>query len=155
MTKPAFVLIFMFLLSGLFAQEAKWQFAPSLGIDMGGAIPVPLSSVPKGAKGTTKLKPNLGIAFQRNMNEKWSIAVETSYHILSIDAYVDVIRQPFWSDDRSYATYFSGEAFTSTELQFIELPLVAYYHFNDRWSLTFGAYYSIILNGKLETEGRN
>jgi hypothetical protein len=155
MNKLAFVFIFSLIASGIIAQEAKWQFSPSLGIDMGGAIPVPLSSVPKGAKGTPKLKPNLGIAFQRNFNENWSVGVEASYHILSIDAYVEVISQPFWSDDRSYATYFSGEAFTSTELQFIEIPLIGYYHFNDRWSMVFGAYYSIILNGRLETEGRN
>jgi hypothetical protein len=155
MTKPLLIVVFIFLFGNIFAQEAKWQFAPSLGIDMGGAIPVPLSSVPKGAKGTPKLKPNLGIGFYRTFNHRWNMGFEVSYHILSIDAYVNVISQPFWSDDRSYATYFSGEAFTSTELQFIEFPVIAYYKFNERWSMAFGAYYSYILNGKLETEGRN
>lgn len=156
MIKNLFLLISIFVFTtGVNAQDAKWQFAPFLGIDMGGAIPVPLSSVPKGAKGTPKLKPALGIAFQRNFNERWSLGVEASYHILAIDAYVEVISQAFWSDDRSYATYFSGEAYSSTELQFIEFPLIGYYHFNERWSMVLGAYYSVILNGQLETEGRN
>jgi hypothetical protein len=122
---------------------------------MGGAIPIPLSEMPDDAKGNPKIKPTLGIAFQRNLNERWSLGAELNYHDLAIDAEVTVISQAYWADDRSYATYFSGEAYSSTELQFIEVPLVAYYHFNDRWSLTFGAYYSFILNGKLETEGRN
>lgn len=155
MNKFIFLIILSILCTGLIAQEAKWQFSPSLGIDMGGAIPVPLSSVPKGAKGTPKLKPTLGIAFQRNFDKRWSLGAEVNYHILAIDASVSVVSQAFWSDDRSYATYFSGEAYTSTELQFVEFPLIAYYNFNKRWSLIFGAYYSIILNGRLETEGKN
>ncbi|WP_346858031.1 outer membrane beta-barrel protein [uncultured Draconibacterium sp.] len=155
MNKTFFVLLFLLSFTSLIAQDTKWQFSSSLGIDMGGAIPLPLSEVPDDAKGTPKLKPNLGIAFQRNFNERWSLGTELSYHTLSIDAIVNVVSQAFWSDDRSYATYFSGEAYSSTELQFIEIPIQAYYHVNSRWSLVLGAYYSVILKGKLETEGRN
>lgn len=155
MNKTLLVLFFSLSFTSLIAQDSKWQFSSSLGIDMGGAIPLPLSEVPDDAKGTPKLKPNLGIAFQRNFNERWSLGTELSYHTLAVDAELNVVSQAFWADDRSYATYFSGEAYSSTELQFIEIPLTAYYHFNERWSLVFGAYYSIILKGKLETEGRN
>jgi hypothetical protein len=151
-----FLLLFFFLTStGIFAQDTKWEFASSLGVDMGGAIPMPLSEMPDDAKASPKLKPNLGIAFKRNINERWSLGTELSYHTLAVDANVNVISQAFWSDDRSYATYFSGEAFSSTELQFVEIPFTTYYHFNKRWSLVFGAYYSVLLNGRLETEGRN
>lgn len=155
MNKYIFILIFCLTVTLLKAQEAKWQFASTLGIDMGGVIPLPLSEVPDDAEATPKLKPTLGVAFQRNFNERWSLGTELNYHTLAIDASVNAVSQAFWSDDRSYATYFSGEAYSSTELQFIEIPLKAYYHFNKRWSLVFGAYYSIILKGKLETEGRN
>ncbi len=139
----------------LVAQEYKWEFSSLLGVEMGGAIPIPLSEMPDDAKGNPKIKPTLGIAFQRNLNERWSLGAELNYHNLAIDAEVNVISQAYWADDRSYATYFSGEAFSSTELEFVEIPLTAYYHFNERWALVFGAYYSFILNGKLETEGRN
>ena len=155
MNKTLLALILSLTFTSLVAHDTKWEFSSSLGIDMGGAIPLPLSEVPDDAKGTPKLKPNLGISFQRNFNERWSLGTELSYHTLSIDAEVNVVSQAFWADDRSYATYFSGEAYSSTELQFIEIPLTAYYHFNERWSLVFGAYYSIILKGKLETEGKN
>ncbi len=155
MNKYLLVLIFSVTFTSIIAQESKWEFAPLLGIDMGGVIPLPLSEIPDDANGTPKLKPALGIAFQHNFNEHWSLGTELSYHTLSIDASVNVVSQAFWSDDRSYATYFSGEAYSSTELQIIEIPLTAYYHFNERWSLVFGAYYSIVLDGVLETEGRN
>jgi len=155
MIKYILITILCLSIFSLSAQEVKWQFAPALGIDMGGVIPIPLSEVPDDAKGTPKLKPNLGVGFLRNINERWSLGAELSYHTLSIDAEVNVISQAFWADDRSYATYFSGEAYSSTELQFIEFPITAYYNFNHRWSLVFGGYYSIILKGKLETEGRN
>jgi len=155
MNKIVSIIIFCFSITSLKAQESKWQFAPSLGIDMGGAIPIPLSAVPKDAKGTPRLMPTLGVGMQRSLNERWSLGAEMNYHILSIDGYVNVVSQPFWSDDRSYATYFTGEAYTTTELRFVEFPLTSYYRFNDRWSLIFGAYYSIILKAKLETEGKN
>lgn len=155
MNKYLFVIIFTCVFTSVLAQENKWEFTSLLGIDMGGAIPLPLSEVPDDAKGTPKLKPNLGIGFQYNFNARWSLGTELSYHNLSVDAVVNVVSQAFWSDDRSYATYFSGEAYSSTELQFIEIPLKIYYNFNDRWSLIVGAYYSIVLDGKLETEGRN
>lgn len=136
------------------AQENKWQFASSLGIDMGGAIPIPLSEIPDDAKGSPKLMPTLGISFQRNFSERWSLSTEASYHILGIDAVAHVVSQPFWSDDRSYATYFSGEAYFSTELQFIEIPVLAYYYFNEKWALVFGGYYSIIIQGSFESGGK-
>jgi len=155
MNKFFLLLIFGFCVSTLSAQDPKWQFAPSLGLDVGGAIPIPLSEMPDDAKADTKFRPTLGLALQRNLSERWSLGAEVNYHILAVDAEVTVISQAFWSDDRSYATYFSGEAYSSTELQFVEIPLVAHFHFNDRWSLVFGGYSSIILKGKLETEGRN
>ena len=92
---------------------------------------------------------------QRILNERWNVGLEASYHTIAIDGSVNVVSQAFWSDDRSYATYFTGEAYTDTELKFIELPLKAYHKFNERWSMLFGAYYSIILDAKLETEGKN
>lgn len=155
MTKYIFTLLFIFTLISSKAQDAKWEFTSTLGIDLGGVIPLPLSEMPDDAEASLKIRPTLGLGVQRNVNERWSLGVEANYHILAIDAYVNVISQTFWSDDRSYATYFSGEAYSSTELQFIEIPLTAYYHFNERWALVFGAYYSIITKGKLETEGKN
>lgn len=155
MTKYIFTLIFFLVLTNIQAQNAKWKLTTSPGIDMGGVIPLPLSEMPDDAKGNPRLKPALGIALHRNFNDRWSLGAEINYHTLAIDAEVNVISQAFWSDDRSYATYFSGEAYSSTELQFIEIPITTCYHFNKRWSIVFGGYFSIMTKGKLETEGKN
>ena len=122
---------------------------------MGMTIPVPMSAVSGDAEVKPKLMPTFGVGAQRYLSDKWGLGLEVNYHILSIDGTVNVVSQPFWSDDRSYATYFSGEANTRTELRFLEFPLIAHFHINEHWALQMGAYYSVILHAKLETEGKN
>ncbi len=155
MNRLAVFLVLSFAWIGIGAQENTWKFKATGGIDMGMAIPIPLSAVPGDAEVKPRLMPTVGVGAQRYFSDKWSFGLEINYHILSIDGTVNVVSQPFWSDDRSYATYFSGEANTSTELRFLEFPLIAQYHINEHWALHMGAYYSVILNAKLETEGKN
>lgn len=137
------------------AGEPGWKIAPALGIDMGGAVPIPFSSIPDGSKGTPRLTPNLGLGFQYSLNNKWNIVAEVNYHILSYTAMANVRSQPFWSDDRSYSLYFSGEAHSSTELRFVEFPVLACLQPGEHWSLVFGGYYSRMIEGTFETEGKN
>ncbi|MEE4258153.1 MAG: porin family protein [Bacteroidales bacterium] len=155
MNRLAFFFVLSFAWIGMGAQENPWQFKATGGIDMGMAIPLPFSAVPGEAEVMPRLMPTLGLGAQYFFSDKWSLGLEINYHILAIDGVVNVVSQPFWSDDRSYATYFSGEANTSTELRFLEFPLIAHYHINERWALHLGAYYSVILKAKLETEGKN
>jgi len=46
MTKYIFTLIFFLILNSIKAQDVKWELAPSLGIELGGVIPIPLSEMP-------------------------------------------------------------------------------------------------------------
>ncbi len=155
MNRLAFFLVLNIAWIGIAAQESKWQFKATGGIDVGVAIPIPMSAVPGDAQVKPRLMPTVGVGAQYNFSDKWSLGLEINYHILAIDGTVDVVSQPFWSDDRSYATYFSGEANTSTELRFLEFPLIGHYHINEHWAFHMGAYYSVILSAKLETEGKN
>jgi hypothetical protein len=155
MNRLAIFLVLSFAWTSVLAQETTWKLKATGGIDMGVAIPIPMSAVPGDAEVKPRLMPTVGVGAQRYFSDKWSLGLEINYHILSIDGTVNVVSQPFWSDDRSYATYFSGEANTSTELRFLEFPLIAHYRINEHWALHMGAYYSVILKGKLETEGKN
>lgn len=155
MNKIILFIFSLFVFLSAQTQEPKWMLSPTIGIDMGGAIPIPLSTIPKGSKGTPKLTPILGLAFQHSINNKWNLGIEANYHVLSFTGTANVISQPFWSDDRTNVIYFSGEAYSTTELRFVEFPLAAYFKLNEHWSIQFGAYYSIILEGKFETEGKN
>jgi hypothetical protein len=147
-----FTAIFVFY-SPIFSQEVKWQLYPSLGIDMGGAIPVPLSKIPDGVKGTPKLTPNLGLGTQYSLNDKWNIAFDISYHTLLFTASADVRSQEFFSDDGQSVLYFSGETHSKVEIRFAGFPISAFYKLNENWSLIMGAYYSFVLEGSFETEG--
>jgi len=137
------------------AQTNKWWLYPSLGVDMGGAVPFPLSDIPDGSKGTPKLTPSLGIGFGRCLSERWNLGVEINYHVLSFSAAADVRSQPFYSDDHLTTMYFTGPTKTDAEFRFVEFPLVAMYAINSTWSITPGVYYSRILEGTFNTSGIN
>ncbi|MFY0626350.1 MAG: PorT family protein [Reichenbachiella sp.] len=149
------VFIFLFSVVAAQAQDLKWLVAPSLGIDVGGAVVIPLSDIPDGAKGSPKIMPNIGVGVQYNIHEKWNLGIELNYHVLSFTASADVISQPYYSDDGSYAIYFSGETETECELKFVEFPLMAYYKLNSNWSIVIGMYYSRIIDSRFEVEGSN
>jgi hypothetical protein len=149
------LLILIFSSITLSGQDNKWWIYPSLGVDMGGAIPFPLSDIPDGAKGTPKINPSLGLGFEYQFVPKWSLGIEVSYHLLAFSANADVISQPFYYNNHEDILYFSGHADTDIELRIVEFPVMATYIINSRWSLLMGAYYSRILEGTFHTEGRN
>ena len=76
------ILISLILLTTLncFSQDKKLNIYPNLAVDLGGAIPFPLSDIPDGAGGTPKPYPSLGIGAEYNLNEKWQVALELNYH---------------------------------------------------------------------------
>jgi hypothetical protein len=147
------LLIALFLPLLLEAQGNKWRVYPMLGIDMGGAIPIPLSDIPGGVKGTPKLNPNLGLGYERQLYKRWNLGFEISYHVLAFSAKAEVRSQPFYFDNHVDILYFSGNTNTDVELRFIEFPLLAEYALNSKWSLTLGTYYSRILEGTFIVEG--
>lgn len=135
------------------AQSNRLRIYPSLGVDMGGAVPFPLSDIPDGAKGTPKINPSLGFGVGFNLSEKWDLGLELNYHILAFSASADVRSQPFYFNNSQSIVYFSGHTETDAELRFIEFPLVAVYSLSPSWSFNPGIYYSRILEGSFETNG--
>jgi hypothetical protein len=149
------LLTLLFLPTLLKAQDSKWLVYPSLGVDMGGAIPFPFSDIPKGSKGTPKLNPSLGLGIEYQLTTKWSIGLDISYHQLEFSANADVRSQPFYFDNHQDILYFSGHTKTDVELRFLEFPVTAIYNINPRWSLIIGTYYSRVLEGTFNTKGTN
>lgn len=151
----AFLLIILFTLNG-FSQHYKWSVYPSLGIDMGGAIPFPFSDIPKGMGGSPKLTPNLGIGGEYKLDDRWFLAFEINYVNLTFTGKAEVRSQPFYQPDieGGIATvYFTGYTTTDVELRQIVFPLVATYRAGKNWAIPFGIYYSRILDGKFQTLG--
>jgi hypothetical protein len=134
---------------GLFAQDFKWSLYPSLGIDMGGAVPFPFSDIPDGAGGTPKLNPLLGVGFEYNVYPRWNLSLELNYHNLEFSAKAKVISQSI----NNGALFFSGDTKTDVELRQIEFPLLSRWKARENWSLLFGIYYSRILEGAFISQG--
>jgi hypothetical protein len=147
------LVLMLFLPFLLQAQNNTWRVYPTLGVDMGGALPFPLSDIPDGSKGTPKLNPNLGLGFEHGIGGKWSLGMEVSYHILAFSANADVISQPFYFDNQEDVLYFSGHTSTDVELRLLEFPVMAVFNAGPNWSLIMGAYYSRILDGTFNTTG--
>jgi hypothetical protein len=154
MKRIALVIVFCLPIL-LQAQNSRWFVCPSLGVDMGGAIPFPLSDIPEGSKGTPKLNPSLGLGLEYRVTAKWNLNFEVSYHLLAFSAKADVRSQPFYFDNHQDILYFSGHTSADFELRFLEFPLMAIYNVNPNWSIILGTYYSRILEGSFNTIGTN
>lgn len=151
------ILIILTILSisfSLKAQDRKFNLYPNLAVDVGGAIPFPLSDIPDGAGGTPKPYTSLGIGSEYNLNENWQLAFEINYHLIAFSATADVISQAFYFADGS-AQYYSGYTETDIELRMLEFPLIAFYKMKKGRRFLFGTYYSRILEGRFETKGIN
>jgi len=147
------ILITLFSLSS-FSQEKKFNFYPSVAIDLGGAIPFPLSDIPDGAGGTPKPYPAIGIGSEYDLNDKWQLGLEINYHLIAFSANADVVSQAFYFEDGS-AQYYTGYTETDVELRMVEFPFLAFFEYKEGRRFLFGTYYSRILEGRFETKGIN
>ena len=87
--------LFVLILFSAVAQERKFNFYPNVAVDLGGAIPFPLSDIPDGAGGTPEPYPSVGIGAKYKLIENWQLAVELNYHLIAFSATADVISQSF------------------------------------------------------------
>ncbi len=140
--------------SSVFAQNKAFNFYPNVAIDMGGAIPFPLSDIPDDASWSPKLYPSIGIGSEYVINKKWQLAFEINYHLIAFTADADVVSQAFYWNSGS-AQYYTGYTKTDVELQIIEFPLIAFYQLKRERRFLFGVYYSRIIGGHFQTEGIN
>lgn len=153
--KKIFIVLFIFSISFSFAQEQRnFNIYPNLAVDLGGAIPFPLSDIPDGAGGTPKPYPTMGLGFEYHIKEKWQFAIELNYHLIAFSADADVVSQPFYYDNGT-PMYYTGKTETDVELRMIEFPLLAFYELKEGKRFMFGLYYTRILEGRFETKGIN
>lgn len=136
----------------LTAQNRKWWIYPSLGFDLGGTIPFPLSDIPDGAKASPKFNLCFGLGFEYPVTGKWDFVMEAGYHKLAFSGRADVRSQSFYFDNQNIL-YFTGHTSTDVEISFLEFPVMAIYKLNNRASVLLGGYYSRILNGSFNTKG--
>ncbi len=135
------------------AQNSKWLVYPSLGLETGGAVPIPLSAIPDGSKLSPRLNLSFGVGVEHQYAGNWNVGFELSYHQLGFEAIADVWSQPFYTDNHQDVLYFSGHTKTNAEFRMLELPVIAIYKFGRTSSGLIGMYYSRILDGTFHTKG--
>ncbi|MDR3245538.1 MAG: PorT family protein [Prevotellaceae bacterium] len=117
----------------------------SLGTDIGGAVPFPVSNIPGTINAYPQINPALGAAISFSLIKGWGLGLEVNYKTVAMKADARVDNQRFNMENSTM--YFTGT--TKTEMKFImlEVPLYTKYRFNNRNFAFAGLYYSHIFSG--------
>ena len=71
----------------------------SVGTDLGGAVPVPLSNVPGIVHAYPDVNLSLGAGVNFPIDNNWKLSAEVTYNKISLDAKARVENQRFQDDD--------------------------------------------------------
>ena len=143
---------------------ARWYFGIHTGIDIGGAVPYPLSSMGEDNKvsAAPNLFPELGISGTLKLGRRWSVGVEATYKRFGIDARARVNGQGMLVDKVNDMTgeiigvrqEFSGMADMDMNFAMLEVPVYVGYRFKTN-RLLFGLYYGRVFNSHFSTKPLN
>jgi hypothetical protein len=135
-----------------FAQEEKdsvqifqGHIGLSIGADIGGAVPFPVSNIPGTINAYPQINPALGANISFSLIKGWGLGVEVNYKIVAMRADARVINQKFNMDNATM--YFTGTTKTDMKFTMLEIPLYTKYRFNNRNFAFAGLYYSHIFSG--------
>jgi hypothetical protein len=117
----------------------------SLGTDIGGAIPFPVSNIPGTINAYPQISPALGANISFLLVKGWGLGLEVKYKTVGMRADARVNNQRFNMDDATM--YFTGTTKTDMKFTMFEIPLYAKYRFSNRNFAFSGVYYSRILSG--------
>lgn len=142
------LLINSFFLTKSISQSTLF-FGPKIGFNLGS--PIPLNNIPDGANGSLIPGYNLGVFLNYPINKYFSFQLELGYcrkaakFSTPIDSmpYTDKIHHPLYPDIVfEVETFFNGESHGMFDNYYFEMPIMLNYHFNKKWSISAGAYYS-------------
>ncbi len=134
-----------------------YQFAVaiSMGTDIGGAVPVPVSNVPGTVRAYPDINASLGARFTVPVAEYWMLGAEVTYKKLSLDAKTRVENQKFQDKGNDFLQYFTGTAKMNMSFTFLEVPLLVKYNFgSSRHRAIAGPYFSYYLNTNFVTTAK-
>lgn len=122
----------------------------SIGTDIGGAIPFPVSNIPGTINPYPIINPSLGASISFSLTKGWGLGVETNYKTIAMKADARVENQRFNMDDATM--YFSGTAHTDMKFIMLEIPFYAKYRFDSRNYIFVGGYYSYIFSSSFTAD---
>ncbi len=122
----------------------------TVGTDIGGAVPFPLSNIPTPFNPYPQIKASFGGIFNFSLTNRWGIGAEIMYKNVGMSADAKVENQKFNMDGTD--VYFTGSAKMDMAFTFLEVPVYAKYFFkkgNDR--IIAGFYYSYTFTSSFRT----
>jgi hypothetical protein len=120
------------------------HFGVSLGADIGGAMPFPVSNIPGTINAYPQINQTLGVASSFSLIKGWGLGLDVIYKTAAMRADASVSNQRFNMDDATM--YFSGTIRTDMKFIMLEFPLYAKYRFKNKDFAFAGLYYSRIFS---------
>jgi hypothetical protein len=135
----------------------KWKVSGQLGLQAGGAIPMPMSAL-SGDDGAVnaqvKLYPRLSAAVGKRLSNKWFAYAGLNYASSGITAKARVKNQRIKEISREsgdlVVEYFTGVSHVEMAFAYAELPVYAEYALSPRNKLLMGLYGAHKVSGKFE-----
>jgi hypothetical protein len=128
----------------------KFAVGVSVGTDIGGAIPFPVSNVPGTIRAYPDINVSLGGKITVPVTEHWLLGAEVTYKKISLDAKARVENQKVNKDN--VLQYFTGTAQMSMSFTMLEVPLLVKYNIGSSGHRVLGGpFFSYYLNAKFIT----
>lgn len=129
-----------------------WHVRVGAGVSLGGTSPLP---IPAEIRNIDSYKPTLCIqlegAAQKKFDNHWGMMVGLRFENkgMETDATVKNYHMEAVNVDGSGTVIgaFTGHVKTAVDLNYLSLPLLATYTFNDRWQVMAGPYFSWMMKG--------
>jgi hypothetical protein len=120
------------------------NFGISVGTDIGGAVPYPVSNIPGTINAYPHINPALGANISFLLIKGWGLGLEVNYKTVAMKADARVSNQRFNMDDATM--YFTGTTKTDMKFIMLEVPVYAKYRFSNRNFAFAGFYYSHVFS---------
>ncbi len=155
MKKIFFIIFCALTLSGSHAQqsESPIRFGAHLGIDLGAAIPWPVSdAIGTGDKmsAVPKVTPAIGAWFGYRVSDRWSVNVEATYKTVGMDATIVSLTKGQQFNQDGEKVLFRGKATTIMSFTMLEVPLYARFKIDSKNAVMLGGYFSYLVSGTFE-----
>lgn len=136
----------------------EWKVSGQLGLQAGGAIPLPMSAL-SGDDGAVnaqvKVYPRLAARVGKRLSNNWWAYVGLNYASSGITAKARVKNQRIKEIDRGSGEltvkYFTGVSYVDMAFAYAEFPVYAEYSVSPRNKLLMGLYGAYKVSGKFET----
>ncbi|GHV00192.1 hypothetical protein FACS1894159_05490 [Bacteroidia bacterium] len=132
-------------------KACKWHLGIHTGLDLGGAIPWPLSdAISKGDKMNVvpKISPALGMSLEYDFLPRWGVVLEATYKTVGMDASIITLNGGQKFSDDGMDVIFYGRAKTSMSFTSFETPLYFIFRISDHNRVFAGGYYAYVPSSK-------